>query len=87
LEVVPVPKAQRENLLHNYLMYESLDAPSTSKGQKLAKKYLKVDRMDLELWNAYAQAEKMLGRFTEVRLWWQCAHVFDDRQLQRDSSP
>jgi len=68
VDVVPLPKVKRESLLHYYLMYENLEAPTSSKGQKLAKKYLKVDRMDLELWNAYAQAEKMLGRIAEVFL-------------------
>ncbi|GJJ73478.1 hypothetical protein EMPS_05836 [Entomortierella parvispora] len=67
VDIVPLPKAKRESLLHYYLMYENLEAPTGSKGQKLAKKYLKIDRMDLELWNAYAQAEKMLGRINEAR--------------------
>ncbi|KAF9380273.1 hypothetical protein BGX21_002410, partial [Mortierella sp. AD011] len=40
---------------------------SASKGQKLAKKYLKVDKMDLEMWNGYAQAEVALGRISEAR--------------------
>ncbi|KAG0052575.1 hypothetical protein BGZ83_002400 [Gryganskiella cystojenkinii] len=67
MEFITVSKAQRENLRQYHLMYESLESPSSSKGQKLAKKYLKNDRMDLELWNAYAQAEKMLGRVVEAR--------------------
>lgn len=67
VEVVPVSKSQREDLRQYYLMYECLESSSSTKGQKLAKKYLKTDRMDLELWNAYAQAEKMLGRVTEAR--------------------
>ncbi|KAF9160258.1 hypothetical protein BGX20_002580 [Mortierella sp. AD010] len=48
-------------------MYEALDSLSASKGQKLAKKYLKVDKMDLEMWNGYAQAEVALGRISEAR--------------------
>ncbi|KAG0322542.1 hypothetical protein BGZ99_003258 [Dissophora globulifera] len=67
MEVVPLPKAYRRGLSLYHLMYEALDTLSTSKCQKLAKKYLKGDRMDLELWNGYAQAERALGRISEAR--------------------
>ncbi|KAF8925463.1 hypothetical protein BGZ58_000781 [Dissophora ornata] len=67
MEVVPLPKIYRRGLSLHHLMYEGLDTLSASKCQKLAKKYLKSDRMDLELWNGYAQAEKALGRISEAR--------------------
>ncbi|KAI1319785.1 hypothetical protein EDD11_003170 [Mortierella claussenii] len=66
-EVVPLSKTHRRALSLYHLMYETLDTLSASKSQKLAKKYLKGDRMDLDLWNAYAQAEKSLGRISEAR--------------------
>lgn len=47
-------------------MYEGLETLSGSKAQKLAKKYLSGDRMDLVLWNGFAQAEKSQGRIPEV---------------------
>jgi hypothetical protein len=68
MEVVPLPKDYRRGLSLYHLMFESLDTLSASKGQKLAKKYLKSDRMDLELWNGYAQTEKGFGRISEVIL-------------------
>ncbi|KAG0224175.1 hypothetical protein BGW42_005299 [Actinomortierella wolfii] len=49
------------------LVLESASTKSSSKGQKMAKKLLKHDRMDLELWNAYAQMEKSFGRIAEAR--------------------
>ncbi|KAF9159142.1 hypothetical protein DFQ26_006871 [Actinomortierella ambigua] len=49
------------------LLLESASTMSASKGQKMAKKLLKRDRMDLELWNAYAQMEKAFGRVAEAR--------------------
>ncbi|KAF9572315.1 hypothetical protein EC968_010039 [Mortierella alpina] len=67
MEVVPLPKSHRRGLSVYHLMYEALDTISASKSQKLAKKYLKAERMDLELWNSYAQAEKALGRIAEAR--------------------
>ncbi|KAG0208757.1 hypothetical protein BGX28_000378 [Mortierella sp. GBA30] len=67
MEVVPLPKTHRRNLSIYHLMYETMDTLSASKSQKLAKKYLKADRMDLALWNSYAQAEKALGRISEAR--------------------
>ncbi|KAF9991805.1 hypothetical protein BGZ79_003952, partial [Entomortierella chlamydospora] len=66
-EVVPLAKAHRRSLSLYHLMYEAFDTLSASKGQKLAKKYLKVDKMDLEMWNGYAQAEVALGRISEAR--------------------
>lgn len=48
-------------------MYEALETLSGSKAQKLAKKYLSGDRMDLVLWNGFAQAEKSQGRISEVQ--------------------
>ncbi|KAF9116677.1 hypothetical protein BGX27_000059 [Mortierella sp. AM989] len=66
-EIVPLVKAHRRSLSLYHLMYEVLDTLSPSKGQKLAKKYLKADKMDLEMWNAYAQAEVSLGRISEAR--------------------
>lgn len=67
LEVVPIPKDYRRGLSLYHLMFEALDTLSASKGQKFAKKYLKTDRMDLELWNGYAQTEKAFGRISEAR--------------------
>ncbi|KAF9914211.1 hypothetical protein BX616_008751 [Lobosporangium transversale] len=67
IEVVPLSKSQRRNLSLYHMMYETLDTMSAVKSQKLAKKYLKNDRMDLDLWNAYAQAERALGRISEAR--------------------
>ncbi|KAF9207642.1 hypothetical protein BGZ49_010829 [Haplosporangium sp. Z 27] len=66
-EVVPLSKAHRRSLSLYHLMYESLDTLSASKGQKLAKKFLKADKMDLEMWNGYALAEVALGRISEAR--------------------
>lgn len=66
MEVVPLPKDYRRGLSLYHLMFEALDTLSASKSQKLAKKYLKSDRMDLELWNGYAQTEKAFGRISEV---------------------
>ncbi|KAF9957415.1 hypothetical protein BGZ72_001840 [Mortierella alpina] len=67
MEVVPLSKSHRRGLSVYHLMYEALETVSASKSQKLAKKYLKAERMDLELWNSYAQAEKALGRIAEAR--------------------
>ncbi|KAF9984571.1 hypothetical protein BGZ75_003870 [Mortierella antarctica] len=67
MEVVPLSKNHRRGISIYHLMYEALDTVSASKSQKLAKKYLKAERMDLELWNSYAQAEKALGRIAEAR--------------------
>ncbi|RUS31601.1 hypothetical protein BC938DRAFT_477469, partial [Jimgerdemannia flammicorona] len=36
-------------------------------GQKLAKQMLKTDRMNLMLWNGYAQMEKANGKYSEAR--------------------
>ncbi|KAG0356101.1 hypothetical protein BGZ54_000844 [Gamsiella multidivaricata] len=67
IDVVKLPKNYQRGLSLYHLMFEALDTLSASKGQKLAKKYLKGDRMDLELWNGYAQAELTLGRISEAR--------------------
>ncbi|KAF9438864.1 hypothetical protein BGZ76_003889 [Entomortierella beljakovae] len=67
VEVVPLAKDHRRSLSLYHLMFEAFDTLSASKGQKLAKKYLKVDRMDLEMWNGYAQAEIAFGRISEAR--------------------
>lgn len=66
MDVIPLPKGHQRALSLHHLMFETVDTMSGSKSQKLAKKYLKGDRMDLELWNGYAQAEKTLGRISEV---------------------
>ncbi|CAO3567664.1 unnamed protein product [Mortierella alpina] len=67
MEVVPLSKSHRRGLSVYHLMYETLDTASASKSQRLAKKYLKTERMDLVLWNSYAQAQKALGRIEEAR--------------------
>ncbi|KAF9985137.1 hypothetical protein BGZ65_011632 [Modicella reniformis] len=66
-EVVPLPKDYRRGISLYHLMYEALDTLSASKSQRLAKKYLKNDKMDLELWNGYALTEKAFGRISEAR--------------------
>ncbi|KAF9182967.1 hypothetical protein BGZ51_004338 [Haplosporangium sp. Z 767] len=67
MDVIPLPKGHQRTLSLHHLMFETVETMSGSKSQKLAKKYLKSDRMDLELWNGYAQAEKALGRIPEAR--------------------
>ncbi|KAF9584551.1 hypothetical protein BGW38_006059 [Lunasporangiospora selenospora] len=66
-EVLPISEYHRKNFSIYHLMFETMDTRSASKGQKLAKKYLKSQRMDLEFWNAYALAEKALGRMAEAK--------------------
>ncbi|KAF9084160.1 hypothetical protein BGX23_010773 [Mortierella sp. AD031] len=67
IQVTPLNKAHRQSLSIYHLMYEDLETLSGSKAQKLAKKYLSADRMDLVLWNGFAQAEKSQGRMAESR--------------------
>ncbi|KAF8946659.1 hypothetical protein BGZ47_011731 [Haplosporangium gracile] len=67
IQVTPLDKAHRQSLSIYHLMYEGLETLSGSKAQKLAKKYLSSDRMDLVLWNGFAQAEKSQGRISESR--------------------
>ncbi|KAK3844755.1 MAG: NRDE-2, necessary for RNA interference-domain-containing protein [Linnemannia gamsii] len=67
IQVTPLDKAHRQSLSIYHLMYEGLETLSGSKAQKLAKKYLSGDRMDLVLWNGLAQAEKSQGRIPESR--------------------
>ncbi|KAF9285695.1 hypothetical protein BGZ88_009449 [Linnemannia elongata] len=67
IQVTPLDKAHRQSLSIYHLMYEGLETLSGSKAQKLAKKYLSGDRMDLVLWNGFAQAEKSQGRIPESR--------------------
>ncbi|KAF9128452.1 hypothetical protein BGW39_005046 [Mortierella sp. 14UC] len=67
IHVTPLDKAHRQGLCIYHLMYEGLETLSGSKAQKLAKKYLSGDRMDLVLWNGFAQAEKSQGRIPESR--------------------
>ncbi|KAF9932655.1 hypothetical protein FBU30_007652 [Linnemannia zychae] len=67
IQVVPLDKSFQLNLSIYHLMYEGLDSFSGSKPQKLAKKYLSNDRMDLVLWNGFAQAEKSRGHIPEAR--------------------
>lgn len=67
IQVTPLDKVHRQSLSIYHLMYEGLETLSGSKTQKLAKKYLSGDRMDLVLWNGFAQAEKSQGRIPEVQ--------------------
>ncbi|KAF9140954.1 hypothetical protein BGX30_005692 [Mortierella sp. GBA39] len=67
IQVTPLDKAHRQSLSIYHLMYEGLVTLSGSKAQKLAKKYLSGDRMDLVLWNGFAQSEKSQGRIPESR--------------------
>ncbi|KAG0277084.1 hypothetical protein BGZ95_006543 [Linnemannia exigua] len=67
IQVTPLDKAHRQSLSIYHLMYEGLETLSGSKAQKLAKRYLSGDRMDLVLWNGFAQAEKSQGRIPESR--------------------
>ncbi|RUS21226.1 NRDE-2, necessary for RNA interference-domain-containing protein [Endogone sp. FLAS-F59071] len=48
-----------------YLAFEA--STSYKSGQKLAKQMLKTDRMNLLLWNGYAQMEKAKGNYAEAR--------------------
>ncbi|KAG0287406.1 hypothetical protein BGZ96_008662 [Linnemannia gamsii] len=67
IQMTPLDKGYRQSLSIYHLMYEALETLSGSKAQKLAKKYLSGDRMDLVLWNGFAQAEKSQGRIPESR--------------------
>ncbi|TPX50982.1 hypothetical protein SeLEV6574_g00602 [Synchytrium endobioticum] len=52
-------------LQNTYLLFESLANPQSA--YKLAKNLLKNDRMNLGLWNAYAQSELLRGKVDEAR--------------------
>ncbi|KAL1915310.1 uncharacterized protein VTP21DRAFT_6768 [Calcarisporiella thermophila] len=53
------------DLALQHLVLETLVSPKGS--TKLAKSLLKIDRMNLMLWNGYAQSEKLKGNIDEAR--------------------
>ncbi|KAF9411003.1 hypothetical protein BGZ94_001464 [Podila epigama] len=74
VEVTPVEDNYRYQILLYYLLYETLSSPPTvdkkeksSDGKKLVEKYPQFFLTNLELWNGYAQSEKLVGRIKQAR--------------------